>query len=68
MNHVFALQQVGLLLAYWYAGCVQTLARMAERFVDRLTQALEKVRPNRKFPRKHAIGGAQRPRKAYRSG
>lgn len=68
MNHVFALQQVNYLLAYWYAGCVQTLSRMTACFIERLTQAVEKVRPHRSFPRKHAIGGAQRPRKAYRTG
>ncbi|MEO6320442.1 MAG: hypothetical protein ABIO73_07510, partial [Polaromonas sp.] len=66
VNHVFALHRVGVLLVHWFCGCVETLGNMAARFVERLTQAVEKVRPDRKFPRNHAIGGAQRCRKTYR--
>ena len=42
------------------------LARITQSLIDTLAITLEQIRPGRTFPRKHAIGGAQRPRKAYR--
>lgn len=42
------------------------LDRLIFSLVELFSQTLEMIRLNRSFPRRHAIGDAQRPRKAYR--
>lgn len=66
VNHAYALKQLGPIMICWLRGELKELARLIESVVNTLTRTLELIRPNRSFPRRHAIGGAQRPRRAYR--
>ena len=50
----------------WLKDSADQLARMAQSLIDTLSRTLEQIRPGRTFPRKHTMGSAQRPRKAYR--
>ena len=53
-------------LICWLRTVPAELDRLIASLVELNSQTLEMIRPNRNFPRRHAIGGAQRPRKAYR--
>lgn len=66
VNRAHAVKNVGAVVVSWFKDGADQLARMTQSLIDILSRTLELVRPGRKFPRKHAIGGAQRPRKAYR--
>lgn len=66
VNRAYALKGVPAVVVSWFKGCTDRLERIARSLIDTLAVTLEKVRAGRQFPRKHAIGGAQRPRKAYR--
>jgi len=59
-------KNVGAVVVNWFKGYKHQLARITQSLIDTLAITLEQIRPCRTFPRKHAIGGAQRPRKAYR--
>jgi len=66
VNRAYALKGVPAVVVNWFKGCKHQLARITQSLIDTLAITLEQIRPGRQFPRKHAIGGAQRPRKAYR--
>jgi hypothetical protein len=66
VNHAYALKHLGRLMVAWFRGESEELARVTQSLVKTLSQTLELIRPGRSFKRKHAIGGAQRPRRAYR--
>jgi hypothetical protein len=66
VNPAYALKGAPAVMASWFKGCTDQLERIARSLIDTLAVTLEKVRSGRQFRRKHAIGGAQRPRKAYR--
>ena len=66
VNNAYALKHVGNVVLCWLKGELGALEQLTRSLVNLLSQTLEKIRPNRSFPRRHAIGGAQRPRKAYR--
>ena len=66
VNRAYAVKNVGAVVVNWLKGCKHQLARITQSLIDTLAITLEQIRPGRTFPRKHAIGGAQRPRKAYR--
>ena len=66
VNSAYALKHIGAVVLSWLRGMPEETQRLIDSLMDLLSHTLEKVRPNRSFPRKHAIGGAQRPRKAYR--
>lgn len=66
VNRAYALKRVGAIII----NCLKRKWRTVENGIHALTEVLaktlEQIRPNRSFPRNHAIGGAHRPRKAYR--
>lgn len=66
VSRAYALKQVGPIII----NCLKRKWRAVEQGIHALTEALaktlEQIRPSRSFPRNHAIGGAHRPRKAYR--
>jgi len=66
VNRAYALKRVGAIII----NCLKRKWRLVEQGVQVLTEVLartlEQIRSNRSFPRNHAIGGAQRPRRAYR--
>ena len=66
INCAYVVKNVGAVVVNWFKGCKHQLARITQSLIDTLAITLEQIRPGRTFPRKHAIGGAQRPRKAYR--
>ena len=66
VNHAYALKHLGKVIVSWCKGVGEELERTVDSLVSTLSRTLEKVRPDRHFDRRHAIGGAQRPRKAYR--
>ena len=66
VNRAYALKGVPAVVVSWFKGCADQLERIAQSLIDTLALTLEQIRPGRKFPRKHSIAGAQRPRKAYR--
>lgn len=66
VNRAYALKSVPAVVVSWFKGCTDRLERIARSLIDTLAVTLEKVRAGRQFHRKHAIGDAQRPRKAYR--
>jgi len=66
VNHAYALKQLGRVVVSWFKGEGEELARVTQSLVKTLTQTLEQIRPGRSFERRHAISGAQRPRRAYR--
>jgi hypothetical protein len=66
VNRAYAVKNVGVVVVNWFKGCKHQLARITQSLIDTLAITLEQIRPGRTFPRKHAIGGAQRSRKAYR--
>jgi hypothetical protein len=66
VNSVYALKHAGSLVVSWLRAVPGELDRLIVSLVELFSHTLEMIRPNRNFPRRHAIGGAQRPRKAYR--
>jgi hypothetical protein len=66
VNSAYALKHLGKVILCWLRGVPAELEGLIDSLVEMLSRTLEKTRPNRSFPRNHAIGGAQRPRKAYR--
>jgi len=66
VNSVYALKHASSLVICWLRAVPAELDRLLVSLVELFSQTLEMIRPGRSFPRKHAIGGAQRPRKAYR--
>lgn len=66
VNRAYALKQIGAIVI----NCLKRKWRAVEQGIQALTEVLaktlEQIRPNRSFPRNHAIGGAHRPRKTYR--
>ncbi len=66
VNRAYALKQIGPIVI----NCLKRKWRAVEQGIQALTEVLaktlEQIRPNRSFPRNHAIGGAHRPRKTYR--
>jgi hypothetical protein len=66
VNRAHALKTIGNVIIACFKGVQDTLQRCIEGLIHVLTKTLERIRPNRSFPRKHAVGGAHRPRKTYR--
>jgi Transposase DDE domain len=66
VNRAHALKQIGRTLIFSFKGASDSLRRYVESLTTVLSKTLERIRPNRSFPRKHSIGGAHRPRKSYR--
>jgi hypothetical protein len=66
VNRAYALKQIGRIIIACFKGSEEALQRCIDALTHVLTKTLERIRPNRSFPRKHAVGGAQRPRKSYR--
>ena len=66
VNSVYALKHAGSVVICWLKAVPDELDRLIDSLIELLSQTLEMIRPDRHFPRIHAIGGAQRPRKAYR--
>ena len=66
VNRAYALKQVGAIIINPVKGKCRTVKQGIRALADVLAKTLEQVRPNRSFPRNHAIGGAPRPRRAYR--
>lgn len=66
VNSAYALKHLGKVVLCWLRGVPAELEGLIDSLVEILSRTLEKIRPNRSFLRNHAVGGAQRPRKAYR--
>jgi len=66
VNRAYAFKWAGRLIIAAVKGCRLTLQQTIGGLTQILGRTLERIRPNRSFPRKHAVGGAQRPRKSYR--
>ena len=66
VNSVYALKHAASVVICWLKAVPGELDRLIDSLVELFSSTLEMVRPNRSFPRRHSIGGAQRPRKAYR--
>jgi Transposase DDE domain len=66
VNAAYALKQAGPVVVCAFKGVATVLKRSVKALTGVLSKTLERIRPNRSFPRDHAIGGAQRPRKTYR--
>jgi hypothetical protein len=66
VNRAYAIKQMGRVIVACVKGSQQRLQQCVAALIQVLSQTLERIRPNRSFPRKHAVGGAQRPRKSYR--
>lgn len=66
VNQAYAFKQIGRVVIACFKGCQSALQRCLQSLGSVLSNTLERIRPNRSFPRKHAVGGAQRPRKSYR--
>ncbi len=66
VNSVYALKNASTLVICWLKAVPAELDRLIDSLEDLFSHTLEMIRPGRSFPRRHAIGGAQRPRKAYR--
>jgi hypothetical protein len=65
VNHAYALRRLPAVVVAMLGKEIAALQHDIQMLVGLLAQTLEKVRPGRSFPRKHALGGAQRPRRAY---
>jgi hypothetical protein len=66
VNSVYALKHASSLVICWLQALPAELDRLIDSLKELFSSTLEMIRPGRSFPRRHAIGGAQRPRKAYR--
>jgi len=66
VNSVYALKNASSLVICWLQAVPGELDRLIDSLKELFSRTLEMIRPGRSFPRRHAIGGAQRPRKAYR--
>ena len=66
VNSVYALKHASSLVTCWLQGVPGKLDHLIASLVEVFSRTLEMIRPGRSFPRRHAVGGAQRPRKAYR--
>jgi hypothetical protein len=66
VNRAYALKRVGAILINCAKRKWRAVKQGIRALTDVLAETLEQVRPNRSFPRNHAVGGAHRPRKAYR--
>ena len=66
VNRAYALKQVGAIIINSVKGKWRAVKQGIRALADVLAKTLEQVRPNRSFPRNHAIGGAHLPRRAYR--
>jgi hypothetical protein len=66
VNSAYALKQAGPAVVCAFKAVAKMLKRSVKALTAVLSKTLERIRPNRSFPREYAIGGARRPRKAYR--
>ncbi len=66
VNSVYALKNPSTLVICWLNAVPAELDCLIDSLVELFSHMLEMIRPGRSFPRRHAVGGAQRPRKAYR--
>lgn len=66
VNRAYALKQIGPMIISCIKGAASGLHQAIDALTQVLAKTLERIRPNRSFPRKHSVGGAQRPRKSYR--
>ena len=66
VNHAYALTHVPRVVVAWIAADLLTLGNALHAVVSLIARTRDKIRLGRCFARKHAIGGAQRPRKGYR--
>ena len=66
VNRAYALKQIGRIIIDCVKGAADVLHYSIDALTHVLARTLERIRPNRSFPRKHSVGGAQRPRKSYR--
>ena len=66
VNHAVAIKHLPRLIPMWLDPLCGALESAVAELIMLLARTLEWVRPGRSYPRKHAQGGAQRPRQAYR--
>lgn len=66
VNHAVAIKHLPRLIPMWLDPLCGALKSAVAELIMLLARTLEWVRPGRSYPRKHAQGGAQRPRQAYR--
>lgn len=66
VNRAYALKQIGRVVIACFYCTRDVLSRCVGSLIAVLSNTLERIRPDRHFPRKHSVGGAQRPRKSYR--
>lgn len=66
VNHAYALKHASRIVVSWLSTQTQALTDMVAAVIDALSKTLERRRPGRSYPRRHKIGGPQRPRKSYR--
>lgn len=66
VNHAYALVHLPRVVAAWISGDAGALQQVLHAAVLLIGRTRDKIRTGRSFQRKHRIGGAQRPRKAYR--
>lgn len=68
VNRAYAVQHVGRVVVAWFRSGGRAWRLGLRSLIGVLSRTLERLRPGRSFARHHAPGGAQRPRKSYRSG
>ncbi|MFT3720900.1 IS4 family transposase [Pseudorhodoferax sp.] len=66
VNHAYALMHLPQVVATWIGGDAGALSQVLHAAVSLIGRTRDKIRPGRSFQRKHKVGAAQRPRKAYR--
>ena len=66
VNHAYALTHLHALIVAWIGSNADALHRVLDAAVSLIGRTRDKIRPGRSFERKHRVGGAQRPRRAYR--
>ena len=66
VNLAYALTHLHALIVAWIGSNADALHRVLDAAVSLIGRTRDKIRPGRSFERKHRVGGAQRPRRAYR--
>lgn len=66
VNHAYALTHLHRLIVAWIGGDGSAMQQVLDAAVSLIARTRDKIRPGRSFQRKHKVGGAQRPRRAYR--
>ena len=66
VNHAYALGHLHRLIVAWIGGDAAVLRQVLDAAVSLIARTRDMIRSGRSFQRKHKLGGAQRPRRAYR--